>query len=140
MRLFSSKNRKHEPFEEVRPPRDRRLRRLAESDMREVFCLELMKSEFAVGNVRIDMLAFDGEAKSFAIVEYRKDGNSGAVDQGYAYLSLLLKDNKNADFVLEYDGAKTDGAPSGARRWTDLSRRSSRREKGIGCQVANVAM
>ena len=38
---------------------------------------------------------------SFVIIEYKKDRNVTAIDQGYAYLALLL--NNKADFILLYN-------------------------------------
>jgi len=60
-----------------------------------------VKSEFTLHNFRIDTLAFDEESKSFVIIEYKKDKSFSVVDQGYAYLSLML--NNKADFILEYN-------------------------------------
>ena len=53
---------------------------------------------------RIDTLAFDREANSFVIIEYKRDKNFSVIDQGYAYLSLML--NNKADFILEYNEQK----------------------------------
>jgi hypothetical protein len=44
---------------------------------------------------------FDRESKVFVIIEYKRDRNFSVVDQGMAYLNLLLK-NK-ADFILGYN-------------------------------------
>lgn len=74
---------------------------MVESNLKRLFNLELVKSEFDIGNMRIDTLAFDKQEKSFVIIEYKKDRSFSVVDQGYAYLSLLL--NNKADFVLEYN-------------------------------------
>lgn len=49
----------------------------------------------------LDTLAFDEELKSFVIIEYKKDKNFSVIDQGYAYLSVML--NNKADFILEYN-------------------------------------
>jgi len=46
-------------------------------------------------------LAFDNDSKSFVIIEYKRDKNFSVIDQGYAYLSLVL--NNKADFILEYN-------------------------------------
>jgi predicted transport protein len=50
--------------------------------------------------LRIDTLAFDSESKAFVIIDYKKDRNFSVVDQGMAYLNLML--NNKADFILEY--------------------------------------
>jgi predicted transport protein len=54
-----------------------------------------------LNNFRIDSLAFDTESRAFIIVEYKRNKNFSVIDQGYAYLSLML--NNKADFILEYN-------------------------------------
>lgn len=46
-------------------------------------------------------LAFDRDSRGFVIIEYKKDRNISVVDQGMAYLNLML--NNKADFILEYN-------------------------------------
>lgn len=77
------------------------IQNICENNIRELFGLEIVKSEFAIKNFRIDTLAFDSKSKSFVIIEYKKDKNFSIIDQGYAYLALLL--NIKADFILEYN-------------------------------------
>lgn len=74
---------------------------LAEANLTEVFGLNFVCSEFPLNSLRIDTLAFDDELKSFVVIEYKKDRSFSVIDQGYAYLALLL--NNKADFVLEYN-------------------------------------
>jgi predicted transport protein len=74
---------------------------LTESNIQNIFNLSLIKSEFSLNNFRIDTLAFDNEASAFLVIEYKKDKNFSVIDQGYAYLSLML--NNKADFILEYN-------------------------------------
>ena len=54
--------------------------------------------------MRIDTLAFDIENKSFVIIKYKIDQSFSVIDQGYAYLGLLL--NNKAEFILEYNENK----------------------------------
>ncbi len=63
----------------------------------------VIKSEFSLNSLRIDTLAFDKSQKSFVIIEYKRNENFSVIDQGYAYLALLL--NNKADFILEYNEA-----------------------------------
>ncbi len=77
------------------------LQTLTEENLKLVFGLDFVKSEFALNNFRIDTLAFDRDASSFVIIEYKRDKNFSVIDQGYAYLSLML--NNKADFILEYN-------------------------------------
>jgi len=80
---------------------EKELQELCEKNLETVFNLKYIKSEFTINNFRIDTLAFDPQSKSFVIIEYKKDRNFSVVDQGYAYLSLML--NNKADFILEYN-------------------------------------
>lgn len=77
------------------------LQKIVENNLSEVFGLKFISSEFSLKNLRVDTLAFDEETNSFVIIEYKKDKNFTVIDQGFAYLSLLL--NNKADFVLEYN-------------------------------------
>ncbi|MDD5638635.1 MAG: DUF5655 domain-containing protein [Candidatus Pacebacteria bacterium] len=101
MNLFSIKQKKLQKIKEVPLKDEREIQILTEYNSKDVLGLEMVKSEFTVGNLRIDTLAFDNESKSFVIIEYKKDKNFSVIDQGYAYLALLL--NNKADFVLEYN-------------------------------------
>lgn len=74
---------------------------LTEINLPEVFDLDFVKSEFSLNNFRIDTLAFDKKSNAFIIIEYKRDKSFSVIDQGYAYLSLML-DHK-ADFILEYN-------------------------------------
>jgi hypothetical protein len=74
---------------------------LSPSDGLNLFELDLVKSEFELHGFRIDTLAFDEESRAFVIIEYKKDRNFSVVDQGMAYLNLML--NNKADFILEYN-------------------------------------
>lgn len=77
------------------------LQKLTEENLKLVFGLDFVKSEFALNSFRIDTLAFDPDANAFVIIEYKRDKNFSVIDQGYAYLSLML--NNKADFILEYN-------------------------------------
>ena len=77
------------------------IQKIFETNLSTVMGLELVKSEFAIKNKRIDTLAYDPQACAFIIIEYKRDKNSSVVDQGFTYLSLMLE-NK-ADFIVEYN-------------------------------------
>lgn len=74
---------------------------LVEKNLKTLLRLDFIRSEFPLNNFRIDTLAFDNETKSFVIIEYKRDKNFSVIDQGYAYLSLML--NNKADFILEFN-------------------------------------
>ena len=52
--------------------------------------MELLKTEFSIGDFRIDTLAFDSKQKSFVVVEYKKIENRSLSDQGVSYRQTLL--------------------------------------------------
>lgn len=80
---------------------EKEIQSLTEKNLKSIFGLDFVKSEFSLNNFRIDTLAFDNEARTFVIIEYKRDKNFSVIDQGYAYLSLML--NNKADFILEYN-------------------------------------
>jgi hypothetical protein len=43
-----------------------------------------------VAGFRIDTLAFNKESSAFVVIEYKKDRNFSVIDQGVAYLNLML--------------------------------------------------
>ncbi len=83
---------------------ERDIQNVTEHNMDIIFGLDFVKSEFQLNNLRIDSLAYDEETNSFVIIEYKRDKNFSVIDQGYAYLALLL--NNKADFILEYNERK----------------------------------
>jgi len=105
MQLFLAKrDNKLEKIKEISFENEREVQRLIEENLNEIFGFEFVKSEFTIEDLRIDTLAFDNETKSFVIIEYKRDRNFSVIDQGYAYLSLLLQ-NK-AEIILKYNEAK----------------------------------
>ena len=89
---------------------------LSETNLKIIFGLEFVRSEFQLNNFRIDSLAFDEETKSFVIIEYKRDKNFSVIDQGYAYLSLML--NNKADFILEYNETQKTPLKKSDVDWT----------------------
>ena len=74
---------------------------LVERNIQTIYNINFVTSEFELDGLRIDSLGFDNDSKSFIIIEYKKDKNFSVIDQGYAYLSLLL--NNKAEFILKYN-------------------------------------
>lgn len=77
---------------------EREVQRLVEGNMRTLFGLTFIASEFMLHDLRVDTLGFDDESHAFIIIEYKRDKNFSVIDQGYAYLALML--NNKADFIL----------------------------------------
>ena len=77
------------------------LHSLCENNLENIFGLKFVKREFSFNNFRLDTLAYDESSNAFVIIEYKNTRSTSVIDQGYAYLSLLL--NNKADFILEYN-------------------------------------
>ena len=95
---------------------ERDIQRLIENNMSTVFGLKFISTEFQLNSLRIDSLAYDYENRCFVVVEYKKDKSSSVVDQGYAYLALVL--NNKADFVLEYNDKTKSSLTKNDFDWT----------------------
>ncbi len=107
MALFKiQKNETLEVVKEKKFKLEKEIQQLTEQNLSIIFGLEFVRSEFPLNNFRIDTLAFDRETNSFVIIEYKRDKSFSVVDQGYAYLSLML--NNKADFILEYNENKQE--------------------------------
>jgi len=100
MAIFKQENDKLIPIKELKIDLEKNLQSITEKNLKNVFGLEFISSEFTIQNFRIDTLAYDQEGNSFVIIEYKKDRSFSVVDQGFAYLSLLL--NNKDTFILEY--------------------------------------
>ena len=77
------------------------LQNLVERNMKSIFGLKFVTTEFPIESYHFDSVAYDEETKSFVIIEYKRGKNESLVDQGYAYLYTLL--DRKADFVLLYN-------------------------------------
>lgn len=92
---------KLEEIKEIPFKKEIELHKLCESNLENIFGLKFVRREFAFNNFRLDTLAFDESSKAFVIIEYKNTSSFSVIDQGYAYLSLLL--NNKAEFILEYN-------------------------------------
>ena len=116
MAYFKIGNGKFEIIKEKPFKLEKEIQKFTEDNLKIVFDLEFVKSELPILNFRIDTLAFDKESKSFVIIEYKRGPNYSVIDQGYAYLSLML--NNKADFILEYNENKKDNLKKDSVDWS----------------------
>jgi predicted transport protein len=107
MPIFNIRQNKLEKVREIPFKNEKEIQSLVEESLKDVLGLEFVRSEFELHKLRIDTLAFDNESKAFVIIEFKKDKNFSVIDQGYAYLQLLL--NNKADFILEYNEHRGKG-------------------------------
>jgi len=100
MSLFKLQNKTIQPIKESSFDLEKDLQKIVEENIEKIFGLKFISSEFIIHGLRIDTLAYDPETQSFVIIEYKRDRSQSVVDQGFAYLSLLL--NNPDSFILEY--------------------------------------
>ena len=95
---------------------EREIQQLTEQNLQSLLRVNFIRSEFSLNNFRIDTLAFDPDSKAFIIIEYKRDKTFSVIDQGYAYLSLML--NNKADFILEYNESQNQSLKRMDIDWT----------------------
>ncbi len=95
---------------------EREIQLIFEKNLQEIMGLEIVKSEFAIKNKRIDTLAFDKQTQAFIIIEYKRDKNYSVVDQGLTYLNLMLQNR--AEFILTYNETLKDTLHSKKIDWS----------------------
>ena len=101
MPIFEISDKSLTPINPVPFPSEKAIQTVTEQNLQVIFGFKFVRSEFSIGQFRLDTIGFDEESSSFVIIEYKKDQNFSVIDQGYAYLSLML--NNKADFVLTYN-------------------------------------
>jgi hypothetical protein len=101
MNIYNIKNNKVELIELTPFRLEKEIQLVIEKNTETFFGLELVCSEFSIGEFRIDSLCFDSVSNSFVLIEYKKGSSYSVIDQGYSYLSLML--NNKSDFIIEYN-------------------------------------
>lgn len=101
MKLYTLKEKRLKNISSIPFKLEKDIQVIVEQNLKELFELQLVRSEFSIKNFRIDTLGYNEEKKSFVIIEYKKDRNYSVIDQGYTYMSLML--NNKSDFILEYN-------------------------------------
>ncbi len=102
MVLFKQNNGKLQSIKETSFELEKKIQKITEDNLSQIFNLEFVKSEFQVtSEFRIDTLAFDPESSSFVIIEYKNGQDKGLMTQGLAYLSTML--DRHSDFITEYN-------------------------------------
>jgi len=107
MAIYQIRADKFEYLDEQKIDLEKNIQLLTEKNLKPIFNLTFVSGasnrEFSVKvneqDFYIDTLAFDEEQKSFVIIEYKKDKSISVIDQGFAYLSAMLR--YKADFILE---------------------------------------
>jgi predicted transport protein len=100
MKIYSTENNTLSEIKSKTFRLEKDIQNLVEENLETLFGYDKIKSEFSIGDYRIDTLCYDKQNKSFIILEYKKDKNFSVIDQGFSYLSVVL-DNRS-DLILEY--------------------------------------
>ncbi len=116
MPLFNISGKNLKPIKEQKIDLEKDIQELTENNLKEIFGFEFISTEFQLNGLRIDTLAYDQETNSFVIIEYKRDRSFSIVDQGFAYLSLMV--NNKADFILEYNEKMDDSLKRDDVDWT----------------------
>lgn len=103
MALFKNTGGKLTEIDEKKIQLEKHIQKLTEDNLENVFGLQFIATEFEYESLRLDTVAYDRETKAFVVIEYKRDRSFSVVDQGYAYLSLML--NNKAEFILLYNEA-----------------------------------
>ena len=116
MPIFEISGKSITPIKLVPFSSEKEIQTITEQNIQVIFGFKFIGSEFSLGHFRLDTIGFDEESKSFVIIEYKKDQNFSVIDQGYAYLSLML--NNKADFVLTYNEKTASSAKKEDFDWS----------------------
>jgi predicted transport protein len=100
MALYKNDSGSLAEIKELKIERESDLQKLTEANLQTIFGLLFISTEFEHNGLRLDSVAFDAESKAFVIIEYKRDKSISVIDQGYAYLALML--NNKAEFILLY--------------------------------------
>lgn len=101
MEVFNIKNNKVEVVELNPFKLEKDIQEVIEKNTESFFGLEFVRTEFPIGEFRVDTLCFDNETNSFVLIEYKKGSSYSVIDQGYSYLSIML--NNKSEFIIEYN-------------------------------------
>lgn len=116
MALFAYKEGNLNYINEVPFKLEKDIQTICEKNMHTLLSYVFIKSEFLIDNFRIDSLAYDSNSNAFVIIEYKRDKNFSVIDQGYAYLALML--NHKSDFILEYNETTGNNLKRNDVDWT----------------------
>ena len=91
MPAFQLSNGKLSQIKEKKVDLEKDIQSLTEKNLETIFGLQFISTEFHIENFWIDTLAFDPQANSFVIIEYKKDQSFSVIDQGVSYLNTVLR-------------------------------------------------
>ena len=91
MDLYKVKRNTLETIEREPFKLEKDIQTIVENNIEVLFGLQLIQSEFVLGEFRLDSLCYDKSNNSVVIIEYKKGKSYSVIDQGFSYLSNLLE-------------------------------------------------
>ncbi len=116
MYIYKDNNWKFGKIKKVNFKLEKDMQLLTEKNLKRVFWLEFVATEFQLKNLRLDTVAFDNETNSFVIIEYKRWTSYSVIDQWMTYLALLL--NNKADFIQELSRKRDKFIDKNAIEWS----------------------
>jgi len=104
MNLYISENNKLKQIDKDTFDLEKDIQSLVETNLEAIFNLEFVSSEFIINEFRIDTLAYDNENNCFVIIEYKKGSSYSVIDQGYSYMSTMLNNKSDFDYIEKIKG------------------------------------
>lgn len=95
---FDNSSGKLTKIEDVPFKLEKELQILVEPNTKTIFGIDFVRTQFPLKGLRFDSLCFDKKINAFVIIEYKKEQNYSAVDQGKTYRKLLLENQ--AELIL----------------------------------------
>ena len=117
MDLYKVKRNTLETIEREPFKLEKDIQTIVENNIEVLFGLQLIQSEFVLGEFRLDSLCYDKSNNSVVIIEYKKGKSYSVIDQGFSYLSNLL-DNKS-EIILEIQDLFGRRLKKGEIDWTN---------------------
>ena len=74
---------------------------ITNTNLKRLFGLNLITSEFQFNDLRFDGLAYDEKTKSFVIIEYKNKIDFNVLDQGKTYYDLLQQNRE--EYIARYN-------------------------------------
>ncbi len=114
--IYKINNKNLKRVDENKFKNEKELQTFCETNLDEILNLKFVATEFTLGNLRLDTVAYDFEANAFVIIEYKNTKSGSVIDQGYTYLSAMFE--HKADFVLEYNSVTNNMCKVSDFDWT----------------------
>ena len=89
------------PRELVGSKGEEELQKIIEKNIKEIFGLKFIASQTMLQGKRFDTLAYDEENDRIVVIEYKRGKDSGVVDQGITYLSLVHENKEFFELKIE---------------------------------------